>query len=73
MEECAELIQAISKMLRYGSTLETESALIEEIADVEIMIEQLKLIYFIHEEHIRNAKEEKIERTLNRMERALKN
>lgn len=36
MEECAELIQAVSKLLRYGTTLEVESNLIEEMADVII-------------------------------------
>jgi len=43
MEECAELIQATNKYIRYNK----ESAqpirnLSEEIADVEIMIEQIK-------------------------------
>lgn len=39
MEECSELIQAISKHLRGR-----ETNLEEEIADVEIMLEQLKLM-----------------------------
>ena len=38
MEELAELTQAISKYLRYGDT----EPLMEEYADVEIMLEQLK-------------------------------
>ena len=46
MEECAELIQAINKILRYP-TPAARAHLIEEIADVEIMIEQLKEIYDI--------------------------
>lgn len=40
MEECGELIQAISKSIR-GAEHNVE----EEIADVEIMIEQLKLMF----------------------------
>lgn len=40
-EECAELIQAISKVKRKGFRASTDN-LIEELADVEIMIEQLK-------------------------------
>lgn len=35
MEECAELIQAISKQVRYGNNQEN---LCEEIADVELCI-----------------------------------
>lgn len=44
MEECAELIQALSKYLRDGlgkSILNIH----EEIADVEIMIQQLKISF----------------------------
>lgn len=41
-EECAELIQAVSKIFRYGVTSETYENLIEELADVSIMLEQMK-------------------------------
>ena len=40
MEECSELIQAVSKVLRYGNTPETLDHMAEEIADVSIMLEQ---------------------------------
>jgi len=40
MEECAELIQAVNKLRRTGNT----TKVIEEIADVELMIAQAKLI-----------------------------
>lgn len=40
-EECAELIQAISKLRRNPSS-STYVSLAEEVADVEIMIEQIK-------------------------------
>ena len=43
-EECAELIQAISKCCRYGLRDEHLENLIEEMADVTICIEQLKTI-----------------------------
>ena len=44
MEECAELIQATSKVLRKGNKLNSVwKNLVEEMADVEIMIEQIKL------------------------------
>ena len=43
MEECAELIQATSKVIRKGDReMNTWRNLAEEMADVEIMIEQLK-------------------------------
>ncbi|TDO77698.1 hypothetical protein DFR79_13230 [Halanaerobium saccharolyticum] len=41
MEECAELIQAVSKLHRTGNP----NKMYEEIADVEIMIEQIKTFY----------------------------
>lgn len=42
MEEMSELIKELSKSLRGADNAE---ALAEEIADVEIMLEQLKVIY----------------------------
>ena len=44
-EECAELIQAISKVRRKGETMETLNNLIEEIADVSIMCAQLEELF----------------------------
>ena len=46
-EECAELIQAISKIRRKGETVATRANLIEEIADVRIMCAQLMHLYRI--------------------------
>lgn len=59
-EECAELIVAINKYFRSENAPEHYIGLIEEIADVEIMIEQLKLIF--DKESIRLMKNQKIER-----------
>ena len=43
-EECAELIQALSKALRYdGESFIRQVA--EEVADVEIMLEQVKRMF----------------------------
>jgi hypothetical protein len=43
-EECAELIQALSKALRYeGESFVRQVA--EEVADVEIMLEQVKRMF----------------------------
>lgn len=49
MEECAELIQAISKEKRWKSD---KSHLAEEMADVIICIEMLKEIYSISDDMI---------------------
>lgn len=49
MEECSELIQAISKCLRSKDLIPTETRehLIEEMADVTICLEQLMTMYSI--------------------------
>jgi NTP pyrophosphatase (non-canonical NTP hydrolase) len=49
MEECSELIQAISKCLRSKEMIPTETRehLIEEMADVTICLEQLMVMYSI--------------------------
>ena len=60
IEELAELIVAINKWKRHGS-LEN---MIEEIADVEIMILQLKM-YFQFALEVQEKKKEKIERLKN--------
>jgi transcriptional regulator with XRE-family HTH domain len=65
MEECAELIQAISKAKR-GKL--DEDNMTEEIADVLICIEMLKQIYNIPDCSIENWIERKQERMLRRME-----
>lgn len=56
MEECAELIQAINKCLRYPDKKESKPNLIEEIADVEIMIFQLKEMFNIDDNIVENYK-----------------
>lgn len=55
MEECAELIDAIAKHLRGR-----QSDLAGEVADVEIMCEQMRVI--IGEDHVNAAKEKKVRR-----------
>lgn len=47
MEECSELIKAVSKCVRYGDGVANKTNLVEEIADVLICIEQLKVMYHI--------------------------
>ena len=64
MEELAELIQAISKKER--KIEDADYILIEEIADVEIILELLKKRWNIEEEMIEKAKEIKLERFINK-------
>ena len=61
MEECAELIQAVNKCLRYPTGASIAN-LTEEIADVEIMVEQLKLMFKVSDSAVEREKERKIER-----------
>ena len=67
MEECAELIQAISKVQRYPESKEHKANLLEEIADVLICVEYIKLIYVIPEMLIDDGIEYKIQRISRRM------
>lgn len=56
IEECAELIQAINKKHRGR-----QHNIPEEIADVEIMLEQLKITNDCHEE-VEAIRKEKVDR-----------
>ena len=66
MEECSELIQAISKEKRGKSD---KDHLAEEIADVIICIEMLKQIYNITEDEIYSWVITKQERIIRRIEK----
>ena len=65
-EECAELIQAISKVRRLGINGETLDHLAEEIADVRIMCAQLVAILGLNEAVSRNI-DQKLDRQLERI------
>lgn len=66
MEECAELIQAISKAKRGRINRDN---MIEEIADVLICIEMLKQMYMISDKKINKWIEKKQAREVERMEK----
>ena len=80
IEEMAELTQAINKFWRKDlkcgqlTTLEVpigspqELSIIEEIADVEICIAQMKYLLAIREEDINKVIEQKLDRQLERIE-----
>jgi len=70
-EECAELIQAISKIIRCRDDIDKLNAckehLKEEMADVIVCINQLKIIFDISDEDIELWTTYKIERQIGRM------
>ena len=65
-EECAELIQAISKVRRLGINGETLDHMAEEIADVRIMCAQLVAILGLNEAVSRNI-DQKLDRQMKRI------
>lgn len=65
IEECSELIKALCKNQRYDNKRPDD--VIDEIADVYIMVEQLKLIY--GPENVENKIKEKLERLKQRLEK----
>ena len=68
MEECAELIQAVNKCLRYPDNEEKHTDLVEEMADVAIMLNQLMLIFNVKHDEFNVMIKKKTERILNRLE-----
>ena len=82
-EECAELIQAVNKYYRFNNSKNTRDEIIastndsnmliqniaEEIADCEIMLEQMKVLLNLNPEAIEKIKEKKVNRQLERMEK----
>lgn len=64
IEELSELQKELCKSLRnnynYGN-------IVEEIADVEIMLEQMKIYFEINEEEVEEMKEIKTKRTKERL------
>ena len=65
-EECAELIQAISKVRRLGINGETLDHMAEEIADVRIVCAQLVAILGLNEAVSRNI-DQKLDRQMKRI------
>nr|DAW02946.1 MAG TPA: nucleoside triphosphate pyrophosphohydrolase [Caudoviricetes sp.] len=77
IEELGELIQALSKYVRYinsdetlrNSKYEIEYMILEEIADVELCLTKLKNIMNIQEKelnYIKHFKQERFERLYNK-------
>lgn len=66
-EECAELIQAVTKCKRYGCDSLRRDNLIEEMADVMIILDELMIIYDIELSDVFEIIESKFERQKDRM------
>lgn len=65
-EECAELIQSITKIKRYGFHDEYEDNLHEEVADVLICITELVCLGYLDIDKVRDYQKLKIDRELER-------
>ena len=65
-EECAELIQAVSKLTREVTEMRI-LALVEEIADVRIMMSQLMQLYGIPETEVAALVDVKLDRQISRI------
>lgn len=65
-EECAELIQAISKIKRYGFRGVYERNLHEEVADILICIVELVSLGYLDIDKVAKYQELKIDRELER-------
>ena len=80
-EECAELVQAVNKYYRFRNSknsrdeilTSTEDSnmliqhIVEEIADVEIMLEQMKVLLNLSDEAVEGVKNIKVNRELARI------
>lgn len=65
-EECAELIQSITKIKRYGFHDEYEENLHEELADVLICIAELVCLGYLDIDKVINWQKQKIDREVKR-------
>ena len=65
-EECAELIQSITKIKRYGFHDEYEDNLHEEVADVLICITELVCLGYLDIDKVRDYQKLKINREVER-------
>ena len=61
MEELSELVQATSKLVRYGEM----EPFLEEYTDVIVMLEQMRQMYHIDDDEINKRAEKKLYRALD--------
>lgn len=70
-EECAELIQALSKYHRYGKSKQYADAALanvkEEMVDVQIMLDQLQMIFGFTDKELDEVRAMKTERLAGKL------
>jgi hypothetical protein len=59
IEECAELIVALQKHFNRTPTPETADAIVDEIADVEMMLAQMRYAFCVSDDAFRRRLDEK--------------
>jgi len=64
VEECAELIVALQKYVNRTHKPNTVENILDEIADVEMMLAQMRLVLDISDEALRKRMEYKFDRLL---------
>ena len=62
IEECAELIVALQKYINRTPKAETVDNLIDEIADVEMMLAQMRIVLGVDDDTLRKRMEQKFKR-----------
>lgn len=67
MEECAELAQAVAKVIRYPANIISRAHLAEEMADVAICLRMLQEMCEISDEELQTWIRHKQERVKERM------
>lgn len=67
-EECAEMIQALSKVKRYGLEGEYKDNLQEEVADILICISELISLGYIDMDKVEEWHKYKVDREIKRAE-----
>ena len=67
-EECAELIQALSKIKRYGFDGDYKDNLQEEVADILVCISELILLGYIDTDKVEEWHIYKVDREIERAE-----
>ena len=65
-EECAELVQSVSKVKRYGFHDEYEDNLHEEVADILICITELVCLGYLDIDKVIKWQKQKIDREIER-------
>lgn len=73
-EECGELIQAISKWLRAvkpSDQLNARNLIRDEMADVYVMLEQLKIMHSISDKELNQQIDYKLVRLRGRMDEGI--